>query len=319
MSVTFSVVIPVYNGAAFIADTVRTVLAQTCRDFELIVVNDGSRDDTLGQLAQFGDAIRVISIPNGGVSNARNVGIAASEGKLIAFLDADDLWSPDKLAVQLALLERHPEVGFLACNYTVIDHSIGGPVAHFAQFRGDPDIVFDTVINDPLKALVKANFVGTCSNVVIRREVLARAGQFDPRYRQAEDYDLWLRCADVGPFLLQSQVLVDKTSHETNLTNNFVETLQCHERVLVALLDSPLVGKRPALAPAVRHEIVSLRYDIGHRMFNRGQSRTGFGYYWSALQAEGSAANLVSFVRHSIQKLGRLTLEALHLRTPYRG
>jgi hypothetical protein len=78
MSVILSVVIPVYNGADFIADTVRAALAQTFRDFEIVIVNDGSRDATLERLAPFGDAVRVISIPNGGVSNARNIGIGAS-------------------------------------------------------------------------------------------------------------------------------------------------------------------------------------------------------------------------------------------------
>jgi len=320
MSVSLSVVIPVYNGAGFIADTVRSALNQTYQGYEVIVVNDGSKDTTLEQLVQFGDAIKVISIPNGGVSNARNVGIRASAGELIAFLDADDIWVPEKLERQATAMRQHPGVGFCFCNYTVIDHSIGAVVAHFEQFNGDPEIVADRPMAaaSALRALVKCNFVGTCSNVMVRRDVFDHAGLFDTRFRQAEDYDLWLRCAAETDFLMMSQVLVDKTTHETNLTNNFVETLQYHEMVLVALLQSPLIATRQHLVPAIHKELAQLSYAIGNRLFNRGESVKGFGYFWSACKADASLKNFIRFLRHVCQKLVRLILETLRLRTPYR-
>jgi len=318
MSVTLSVVIPVYNGAAFIADTVRAALAQTFRDFEIVIVNDGSRDATLEQLAQFGDTIKVISIPNGGVSNARNVGIKASSGEFIAFLDADDLWYPDKLEQQMAAIRRHPGVGFCCCNFGVGDVVGGVPVTHFDQFRGDRDLTLDVPLADPLAALIKVNFVGTCSNVVVRRDVLDRVGVFDPRYRQAEDYDLWLRCAAETGFLVMSAVLLDKTKHETNLTNNFVETLQYHDTVLQALLRGPLIAARPHLVPALHRALAEVRYQIGNRLFNRGQSRRGYGYFWSALKEELSLSNSLCFVGQAGKKTARLMLEAFRLRTPIR-
>lgn len=318
MPVTLSVVIPVYNGAAFIADTVRAALAQTFRDFEIVIVNDGSRDGTLEQLAQFGDAIKVISIPNGGVSNARNVGIKESSGEYIAFLDADDLWQPEKLERQLEAMREYPEAGFCCCNFGINDPVTGAPATHFDQFSGDRQLTLDTPLADPLAALLKANFVGTCSNVMVRRDVLERTGLFDPRYRQTEDYDLWLRCAAETGFLLLSDVLLDKTRHETNLTNNFVETLEYHDLVLKALLRGPLIAARPDLAPAVRRAIAKVRYEIGNCLFNRGYASRGYGYFWLALKEEASLSNSVRFIGQAGKKTGRLVLEALKLRAPIR-
>lgn len=317
MSVTLSVVIPVYNGAAFIANTVRAALAQTQRDFEIVIVNDGSSDGTLEQLAQFGDTVTVISIPNGGVSNARNVGIRASSGEFIAFLDADDVWHPEKNARQLAAMRRH-SVGFCCCDYAAIHPITGATVSQFDQFRNDPAMVLDVPLPDPLALLIKYNFVGTCSNVMVRRDVLQRSGLFDQRYRQAEDYDLWLRCAAETDFLLMSDVLLDKTRHGTNLTNNFIETLQYHDMVLEAMRRGPLIAARPHLAPAVRRALTLVRYSIGNRLFNRGQAARGYGYFWFAWKEERSLVNSVRFIGQAGKKTARLLLEALHLRAPIR-
>ena len=97
-----SVVIPAYNAANFIRDTVDSALAQTHRDLEVIVVNDGSTDDTLNRLQPYGSRIRVLDLANGGVARARNTGVKEATGSWIAFLDADDLWRPEKIERQLA-------------------------------------------------------------------------------------------------------------------------------------------------------------------------------------------------------------------------
>ena len=318
MSVTMSVVIPVYNGAAFIADTVRAALAQTVGKFEIVIVNDGSSDSTLEQLAPFGDAVKVISIANKGVSNARNVGILASTGQFIAFLDADDLWYPEKLERQLEIMKRHSDIGFCCCNYASLNPITGDAATHFDQFIHDPEFVLDKKMADPLKVLIGYNFVGTCSNVMVRRDVLERTGLFDTRYRQAEDYELWLRCAGETNFLLMSDVLLDKTKHETNLTNNFVETLEYHDMVLQELLRGPLIGARPHLKPTVRRAISTVRYAIGNRLFNRGQAGLGYGYFWSAWREEQSVSNALRLIGQAGKKTARLLLEALKLREPIR-
>jgi glycosyltransferase involved in cell wall biosynthesis len=104
-----SVVIPTYNRSDLLIETLRSVFAQTFTDFEVIVVNDGSTDDTLEQLGQFGERVKVISQPNGGIGVARNRGIAESSGRYVALLDHDDLWMPEKLAIQVQFLEENEE------------------------------------------------------------------------------------------------------------------------------------------------------------------------------------------------------------------
>jgi glycosyltransferase involved in cell wall biosynthesis len=279
MSVTLSIVIPVYNGAGFIAETVKACLNQTYRDFEVVVVNDGSKDNTAAELAQFGDAIRVISISNGGVSNARNVGVRASRGEFVAFLDADDIWNPDKLERHLAAMQQFPDVGFSCSNYKVRYQSVDASV-HFDQFANDPQLVFDQPMagDTVFQVLIRCNFVGTCSNVIARRALLEEAGLFDTSLRQAEDYDLWLRCALRTRFLVVSEVLLVKVTHETNLTNNLVETWQYHEKVLTMLLTGAAIAQRPHLRGAVLHELSEVRYIIGNRLFNRGQPGAAFQY-----------------------------------------
>lgn len=319
MSVTLSIVIPVYNGAGFIAETVKACLNQTYRDFEIVVVNDGSKDTTAAELAQFGDAIRVITIPNGGVSNARNVGVRASCGEYVAFLDADDIWYPDKLDRHLEAMQRFPDVGFSCSNYKVrykgADTSI-----HFDQFANDAQMVFDKPMDGDtvFQVLIRCNFVGTCSNVIARRALLEEVGLFDTSLRQAEDYDLWLRCALRSRFLLVSKPLLVKVTHDSNLTNNLVETWQYHEKVLTVLLAGDTIAQRPHLRGAVLHELSEVRYIIGNRLFNRGQSGDAFRYFFAALGSQWSMSNISAFGGHASRKGLRLLLETLKLRKPYR-
>src|SRR5687768_199170 len=109
-----SVIIPTYNSGSLVVQAVEGVLAQTRQAEEVIVVDDGSTDDTAERLQQFGERIRVVRQANGGVATARNAGLRASSGDLVAFLDADDAWHPQKLERQIALLQQHPEFGLLA-------------------------------------------------------------------------------------------------------------------------------------------------------------------------------------------------------------
>lgn len=124
-SAKISVVIPAYNAAPFIEKAVRSVLDQTWTDLECIVVDDGSTDDTAAVLSGIDDPrLRTIHQPNSGVSRARNAGVAASSGELVAFLDSDDAWLPRKLERQVAVLAARPEVGAVLCSYLVTDTAL---------------------------------------------------------------------------------------------------------------------------------------------------------------------------------------------------
>ncbi len=177
-----SVVIPTYNSAELVVEAVRSVLAQTRPAAEVLVVDDGSTDDTADQLAAFGPPVRVIRKENGGVSSARNRGVAEASGERIAFLDADDVWHPRKLETQLGVLEAHPDLGLLGTR----TFDWPGPVP-------DPPAA-PPLARVPFDRLIVRNAFCT-STVVVRTAVLRAAGEFDTSLQGPEDYDLWLRIA----------------------------------------------------------------------------------------------------------------------------
>lgn len=183
-----SVVIPAYNAAPFIRETVESVLAQTFRDLECIVVDDGSTDGTAAVLASIDDdRLRCLTKPNEGtVSAARNAGIAEARGELIAMLDADDLWLPDKLERQVTLLDARPEVGLVYCAYAIVDRDLRHPRViwtdeHDAGFRR--------------WMLLEGSGIAPSSTAVVRRPVLDAVGPFRMELSVSEDVDLAERIA----------------------------------------------------------------------------------------------------------------------------
>lgn len=301
---TVSVIIPVYNGAPFVGFAIDSVLAQHFPAAEIIVVNDGSVDGTLEALERFGSRIKLISIPNGGVSNARNVGIRASIGELIAFLDADDVWEPEKLRLQVEALQAFPEAGLCCCDYMTYNWAIRARTNHFALFQEDPAFVPDRPLEaDPFGVLIRYNFVGTASTVVVRRSLLDRIGLFDVSYRQAEDYDLWLRCALHAGVVAMSGVLVDKRAHDSNLTNDFIETLQFHERVLLVWMrDRSEIFSERGLRDTALTALAQTRYQIGNLLFEQGRRSQAFAYYALGLRSIRSFSNVRAFLYHASRK-----------------
>lgn len=290
MMPAISVIIPVYNGAALVARAIDSALDQSMPPLEVIVVDDGSTDGTAATLARYGKRIRALTIAHGGVSRARNAGIAASRGELLAFLDADDVWHRTKLACQVAALRAWPQAGLCCCDYLVLHSERGRMVSHFDGALREAGLhPAQTLLAEPLPALIRCNFVGTASNVMLRRDVALRAGEFDPQLRQAEDYDYWLRCAMLAPFVLLATALMEKRSHGANLTGNVLETEQCHEQVLLnwASRDALPAGSLPLL----RNALSRVRYRIARQWALRGAARTALAYCLRGWRSERSAAN----------------------------
>lgn len=312
MSARISVIIPVYNGAAMVAQAIDSALGQSLPPLEVIVVDDGSTDGTAAVLAAYGRRIRHLRIAHAGVSAARNAGLNASRGNLLAFLDADDIWHPHKLAQQAATLGTWPQAGLCCCDYLVLHREHGCKVSHFSCALPLAGLALQRpLVSAPLAALVRCNFVGTASNVMLRRDVAELAGRFDVRLRQAEDYDYWLRCAAQAPFVLLSAPLVDKRSHGGNLTVHALETEQCHEQVLLKWQRSGTLPENVlALLPAALSRV---RYRIARQWSLRGQARAALRYCLRGWRSERTPGNL----RRALRTLVRCVLHLLSSAPPH--
>lgn len=304
-----SVIIPVYNGEKFIARAIETVLAQTYKAHEIIVINDGSRDKTEDVLKSFGEKIRFKTIKNGGVSNARNQGIQMATGDLVAFLDADDVWMPDKLEIQQGFFARYPNVGFCCCNYRVFYAYVQKEVEHFVVLKGR-QVTYDAPFSgkDALKLLLALNFVGTASTVIIKKEVLERVGVFNTSYKQAEDFELWLRVAQVTDYVIVSKVHVEKKTHETNLTNNQFEMHSCHKTVLSDFLKA---NKAFIIEQGLERHFWNAMSDVHYKLadaaYNIGREKESFGFYFKSFYLSRTPKNffrmLVGVIKKSIRYL----------------
>lgn len=190
---TISVIIPAYNAEHTILDTIKSVQQQTFSDYEIIVINDGSEDRTLELVEQVEDPrLKVFSYKNGGLSTARNRGITRATGEYITFLDADDLWTPDKLEAQLAALEKHPEAG-VAYSWTNFMDEKG------ESFRAGEPIWFE---GNVYADLLSDNFIASGSNPLIRKKAIESVGEFDTTLRSCEDWDYMLRLAARWAFVV---------------------------------------------------------------------------------------------------------------------
>lgn len=222
-SPTVSVIIPIYNSASTILKTIDSVRQQTYSDFEIIVINDGSTDQTLEILATIQDPrLKVFSYENGGVASARNRGIAQSIGTFLSFLDADDSWSPDKLELQLAMLQSHPEAA-VAYSWTRFMNEIN------ATFQDDVSIYFTGNVLPPL---LLRNFIASGSNILVKREAVARVGGFDSEMTPAEDWDFYLRLAATYSFVVVPKIQIFYRQTQGNASSKVIAMGRAALRVI---------------------------------------------------------------------------------------
>jgi glycosyltransferase involved in cell wall biosynthesis len=187
-----SVVTPAYNAEAFVGEAIASALAQTYRPLEIIVVNDGSTDATAEVLAGFGSQITVLEQENAGPSRARNRGVAAARGEVVAFLDADDLWEPTRIARCVELLDGRPDLGMIVADAFLIEGGVRTPHRVYRDRYPAPFPEPDR----QLYAVAQQNFF--LSSVLVRRSLFEAAGGFDESLWRSEDYDLWMRLLLTG-------------------------------------------------------------------------------------------------------------------------
>jgi GT2 family glycosyltransferase len=211
----FTVLVPLYNKAQHITRTLQSALAQTCQDFEIVVVDDGSTDggaDVVKALQE--PRIRLIEARNGGVSAARNRGIDAARGTWVAFLDADDWYHPTHLATLREAIAQAPDARLVATGFRNIDED---KLATFDGWPAEPDQPLERIADLPCRWMQAAIFF--TSSIAVKRAVLT-AGQpcFAVGESHGEDLDLWFRLAEQGPIAYKPQATVGRTWVAGSLT-----------------------------------------------------------------------------------------------------
>ncbi len=242
MPTRVSVIVPAFNAAASIDEALDSVLRQSYENFDVTVVDDGSEDDTAARverLAARDSRIALHRQHRGGVAAARNLAIERSEGEFVAPLDADDLWNPRKLELQVRSLENAPSsVAFCYCWWRNIDFR--GRMLYVGPRWREEGRVFER--------LVTVNFVGCASIPLIRREPLVRAGGYSEDLRRkngegCEDWDLSLRLAEHHEVRVVPEFLVSYRSHERSLSSDLDTMRRSHELML-----ADVRARRPGIA-----------------------------------------------------------------------
>lgn len=236
-----SVIIPTFNRVALLKRTIYSVRSQTFRDFETIVVDDGSTDDTGRWLANQGD-LRVLSQENKGIATSRNNGASIAKGEWLAFLDHDDLWDPTKLRVQVQFIEKNPDVALVAAKHVTIGKRFSTP-SRPVWVKGD--------------LLVKAyteSFIHT-SSVMIKKEVFQAIGGFSPEYKFADEFDVWLKVARDHVVAYVNQPLVFIRLYESNTSHDRLGLRQETHDILLKHYDPNRIPLNSFLKTMSDHDI----------------------------------------------------------------
>ncbi len=261
MATLVSLIIPTYNRAGLVGEAIESALSQTYPAREVIVVDDGSTDGTPEVLARYGDAIRWVRTPNRGCAAARNTGVGLAQGDYLAFVDSDDVAPPDKLAIQVPVLEAHPEIGFV----------YGPSVAFGLDLSGEK--VLQPVRPDTKGFVAEGLFLTTrigFDSVLLRRKAVQQVGGFDERLRYNEDSDLLLRvalewqaiCLDV-PTGRHRWHPGRKSRDEVALRRAILHSM---DRVLAA---SPEFRAR--LGPRAQARLAEVHWEIARALAERGE------------------------------------------------
>ena len=269
-----SVIMPCYNGEVFLAEAVDSVLGQTLRDFELIVVDDGSTDGSSAVLARYGQRIAVIRQANRGVSAARNAGIEAARGEFIAFLDTDDYWEPEFLEAMVAGM-ANPRTAIAYCGWQNV--GVGA---------GKPFVPPDYESADKMHHLLRFASLWPIHGILIRRSLMPPGVPFNPSYPACEDYDLWLRIASFHRIQLVPRVLAYYRKHgAANATSNQARVARYNLLVKQRFLGDFPAFRRQIPRARLREYLAGGVVDRGYRCLWKGDLKNAHGIFRHALRA----------------------------------
>jgi glycosyltransferase involved in cell wall biosynthesis len=263
VSPTVSVIVTVYQQPDYLNQALESVAVQTFTDYELIVVDDGSGEEYVRQYRLSPNARLIVhEARRGSAAATRNTGLKAARGKYVAFLDQDDIWLPGKLAAQVDLLEKHPDVALVHCCALDVDESLT-PCAKQRRFRA---------CADPVRAFVKRNIIKAPSSVMVRRSALDQCGVFDESIVGAADRDLWFRIARKYPIVGMPEPLLLYRLHPGQLHRQERLTRLGHIRALEKTL-AWAEAERPDLARLARRVLSQTLFKIAGTQWSRENNR----------------------------------------------
>ena len=268
-----SVIIPTYNRAYCIERAVNSALSQTYHDYEIIVIDDGSTDTTRDILKKYDHRITHIYQPNRGISNARNHGIRLSKGKYIAFLDSDDTWIPEKLAIQVKLLEDDSKLG-IVCSKMIILDNLGNECGIKPEDR----------TGNNFKELIEIGGDLPTSSVMTRRECFDKVGMFDESLAMMEDFEMWVRIASqYDIYFFNEKILAYYYQHDHQITKNkilvYESYIQLQEKLFHQYNTVPDFPNR-----VINNRIANNEYVLSRIYFNHKTYVTSFNLLIDSLK-----------------------------------
>lgn len=288
--VDVSVVIPTYNRAHLLPATIDSVLAQTVRAREVLVIDDGSTDNSFKAIKAYRDDIKYYFQKNQGVSAARNHGIRLAQSKYIAFLDSDDLWMPDKLERQFAVLEQNPRLVAHVCNVSWFSKDGTVTQQSFWRHKGSRgrDGVNEGVLDFPLRWVLQDS-VAVVQAIMVRTDTLKTSGWFDPALSLWEDTDFAARVAFCGPwgFTISPLVKVRNINEDTDRlssarTKDLIFSLKTRRDVLNALIPGEDISNRDRAI--IKEELALTNYSLGGAYSRAGAVDDACRHYLRSFQ-----------------------------------
>jgi glycosyltransferase involved in cell wall biosynthesis len=256
-----SVIVPTYNSAKYIEEALNSIFNQTFRDFEIIVVDDGSTDNTRQILEKYAQQIKYVCQANGGPSSARNTGIRLANGKYIAFLDADDLWFPEKLEKQIALFNHNSKLGMVTTGVWSFDEK--GLFGYSANKRSK------LMHGNIARNIFLHSNIGT-PTVMVKKEVFDKIGVFEENIRQSEDDNMWIRIAANYDIELIDEALIKVRNHPSRMTFNRAELIE-NVQASIDLLRTKYGDRvKNSIESAIPIKTAYLQFTIGYGLYESG-------------------------------------------------
>ena len=291
-----SVIIPTFNRAHLIREALQSVFAQTFRGYEVIVVDDGSTDNTQEVLTPYLSRIRYVRQENQGASLARNRGILLSQAPYVAFLDSDDKWTPEKLERQVAYLEAHPNAGL-----------VYGQMLSYSLHDTDKKRILPSKIVRSFQDLVRESNTIPTSTVLVRRRCFETVGFFSPAFPVAEDFDLWLRIARHFRIGYVEGVVAEYRVHTSNTTLNPEKVYRGYLKVFEKILSE--YGDDLEDPKLIKNRVTMFRYLLGTHLLKSRRAKEAVGPIAAALWNDWRLGILFAKKNDSLKKKVLLSLK----------